>query len=58
MSSSPLIKKSPANAFEGSSREMKDLGLGAEHAEHAGGVEWAELIRSPITRARPSQNRT
>jgi heavy metal translocating P-type ATPase len=45
MTSSPLIEKSPANALERNSREMKDLGLGAEHAEDAWGVEWAELIR-------------
>ncbi len=45
MNSSPLIEKSPANGLERNSREMKDLGLGAEHAEDAGGVEWAELVR-------------
>ena len=45
MNSSPSIKKSPANALERNSRDMKDLGLGAEHAEDVGGVEWAELIR-------------
>ena len=39
MNSSPLIEKSPANALERNSRE------GAEHAQDAGGVEWAELIR-------------
>jgi cation transport ATPase len=45
MNSSPLIEKSPTNALERNSQEMKDLRLGAEHAEDAGGVEWAELIR-------------
>src|ERR1700687_2784003 len=45
MNSSPLIEKSPTNALERNSRDMKDLGLGAEHAEDVGGVEWAELIR-------------
>lgn len=45
MNSSPLIKKSPTTALEQNSQEMKDLRRGAEHAEDAGGVEWAELIR-------------
>ena len=45
MNSSPLIEKSPTNALERNSQEMKDLRLGAEHAEDAGGVELAELIR-------------
>jgi heavy metal translocating P-type ATPase len=45
MNSSPLIEKSPTNALERNSQEMKDLRLGAEHAEDAGRVEWAELIR-------------
>jgi len=45
MNSSPLIKKSPTNALERNSQEMQDLPFGAEHAEDAGGVEWAELIR-------------
>jgi heavy metal translocating P-type ATPase len=38
-SSPPLIEKSPANALERNSQE------GAEHAEDAVGVDWAELIR-------------
>jgi heavy metal translocating P-type ATPase len=45
MNSAPLIEKSQANAFERNSRELKHLGLGAEHEEHARGVEWAELVR-------------
>src|SRR6202158_5662074 len=45
MNSSPLIEKSPTNALERNSQEMKDPRLGAEHAEDVGGVEWAELIR-------------
>ncbi len=45
MNPSPLIEKSPANALERNSQEIKDLRLGAEHAEDAGGVEWAELVR-------------
>src|SRR5450755_2752977 len=45
MNSAPLIEKSQANAFERDSRELKHLGLGAEHEEHAWGVEWAELVR-------------
>ena len=36
MKSSPLIEKSPTNALERNSQEMKDLRLGAEHAEDAG----------------------
>jgi heavy metal translocating P-type ATPase len=45
MNSSASIKKSPANALERNSREMTDLHLCAEHAEDAGGVGGAELIR-------------
>src|ERR1700730_7904756 len=45
MNSAPLIEKSQANAFERNSRELKHLGLGAEHEEHARGVEWVELVR-------------
>jgi heavy metal translocating P-type ATPase len=39
MNSSLLIEKSSTNALERNPRE------GAEHAQDAGGVEWAELIR-------------
>jgi heavy metal translocating P-type ATPase len=45
MNSSPLIEKSPTNALERNSQEMKDLRLGAEHAEDAEGVKRAELVR-------------
>jgi hypothetical protein len=38
MNSSPLAEKSPANAFGRNAQE-------AQHTEHAGGVEWADLIR-------------
>jgi cation transport ATPase len=45
MNSTPLIEKSTAKAFERNSQKRKELGLEAEHAEDAGEVEWAELIR-------------
>jgi cation transport ATPase len=38
MNSAPLAEQSPANAFRRNAQE-------AQHTEHAGGVEWAELIR-------------
>jgi heavy metal translocating P-type ATPase len=44
MNFSPLIEKSPTNALERNSQDMKDLSLGAEHAEDAE-AEWAELVR-------------
>jgi len=49
MSSSPIIENSSANAPhlrpKGNSAQLNEPAPGAEHEQHAHGVEWAELAR-------------
>src|ERR1700693_3742107 len=49
MSSTPIIKKSPANpphlTETRKSPELKELDLGSEHEQHGQGVDWSELAR-------------